>query len=87
MVTDILTVVLTGNDLDQDRLYPMGSGAVIHDPCSRLPFQGEVTDLLAELVVVFPCRRVTLALGKPPWCDNTWARVACPLPCLANSGM
>jgi hypothetical protein len=24
IVTDILTVVLTGNGLDQDRLYPMG---------------------------------------------------------------
>src|SRR5262249_24506195 len=46
MVADILTIILTGNGLDQDCLHPMGGGAVIHDPCSRRPFQGEVTDLL-----------------------------------------
>ena len=46
VVADILTVVLTGNGLDQDRLYPMGGGRVILYPGSRLPFQGEVADLL-----------------------------------------
>jgi hypothetical protein len=47
IVTDILTVVLTGNGLDQDRLDPMGGSAVIHDLRPWLPFQSEITDFLA----------------------------------------
>src|SRR5262252_6170702 len=46
VVADILTIVLTGNGLDQDCLDPMGGGAVIHDLCPRLPFQGDVAHLL-----------------------------------------
>src|SRR5262245_33646257 len=64
VVTDILTVVLAGNGLDEDRLYPVGGSAVIFDPCSWLPFQGEVTDLLTQPVVVFPCRRGHVGIGK-----------------------
>src|SRR5262249_18511304 len=53
VVTDILTIVLPGNGLNQERLHPMGRSAVIHDPCSRLPCEGEVTHLLTEPGMVF----------------------------------
>src|SRR5712691_5595365 len=58
VVADVLAIVLPGYGFDQHGLDPMGRGAMIHDSGAWFPFQGEVADLLAQQVMVFPgCRR------------------------------
>src|SRR2546421_10872325 len=58
VVTNVLAIVLPSHGFDQDGLHPVGGSAMIHDSCTRFPFQGEVADLLAQHMMILPrCRR------------------------------